>query len=449
LTVRFPDGGAVDLKIINTGEGPRPQVGDDDSFHHKDSPKEFTMRFTIPVSIATVLVVSYLLSGSPRPSFGQEEKASSVKKTQKMPPGKPDTQSKKGIAPPDTQGEFPNPIWEGGKDNSIYDAGVTVSPGDKPKYIAVSGGPDSMDGKQLPIWTSTDRRRWTRESYIVGPIEEQKSKKKPEKRPEWLKEAGSPQMYVFPNWGGGKWHAYFSGTGEPGKTLPGWPKREGQRCIIHAESKSSKLDDLDDFKVSDVFLCHAAVSLIDVSLFIDQKNNQGYLLYKEDWHARGSDFPSRIVMRTIGPSGSLDDNLGTETTVIIPDKFDIWEGQSVEAPTLIYNNKANAKEPYFLFYSGNRFDSVNYAVGVARSSRPMGPYTKCPDNPILSSRSRETRFWGTGHQDITWTPTDGWLIFYHAFDRKKNDNLRYLMMDQLHWDRPDGWPRVHDGTPSE
>ncbi len=126
---------------------------------------------------------------------------------------------------------------------------------------------------------------------------------------------------------------------------------------------------------------------------------------------------------------------------------------------------------YYLFYSGAAFWSDKYGVGVARSKSPIGRFMRDPGNPILSGVG-DDKFCGVGHQDITWTPQDGWLIFYHAYqsnskgncqqdkDREGGDNTeededkeqkkrRYLMMDQLHWDRPGGWPRAHDRTPSE
>ena len=68
----------------------------------------------------------------------------------------------------------------------------------------------------------------------------------------------------------------------------------------------------------------------------------------------------------------------------------------------------------------------------------------------------DRRFCGSGHQDVTYTPRDGWLIFYHAYMGSSSGSLncpnpgspRYLMMDKLEWNAPGGWPRVNDGTPS-
>lgn len=112
---------------------------------------------------------------------------------------------------------------------------------------------------------------------------------------------------------------------------------------------------------------------------------------------------------------------------------------------------------YYLFYSGNGFSTDKYAVGVARSSSPVGSppgkdFEKYAGNPILSGE-RDPNFCGVGHQDVTYTDRDGWLIFYHGYisvNRPKGrgekcEGQRYLMWDRLSWDR--GWPGVRDGTP--
>ena len=171
------------------------------------------------------------------------------------------------------------------------------------------------------------------------------------------------------------------------------------------------------------------------------------LLYKDNLDAAGLG-ASRIVVRTLGPSGSLDrSDLGPAHHVLTAAGG--WEGDSVEAPTLVYNSMDRY---FYLFYSGATYSDDHYAVGVARSTSPTGPFTRSPYNPVLSAL-HDPHFCGSGHQDITWTPTEGWLIFYHAYTAhgtgSKCKGARYLMMDQLHWDWPGGWPRVHDGTPSE
>ncbi|RYU90919.1 beta-xylosidase [Mucilaginibacter terrigena] len=74
-----------------------------------------------------------------------------------------------------------------------------------------------------------------------------------------------------------------------------------------------------------------------------------------------------------------------------------WEktaGASVtEGPTVIKRNGL-----YYLFYSANDFRSVDYAVGYAVSSSPLGPWVKYTGNPIISKAN--LKYNGPGHGDL-------------------------------------------------
>jgi arabinan endo-1,5-alpha-L-arabinosidase len=102
---------------------------------------------------------------------------------------------------------------------------------------------------------------------------------------------------------------------------------------------------------------------------------------------------------------------------------------------------------YYLMYSGDACCGMDahYAVMVARSSSPTGPFERDPDNPIVASNDR---FAAPGHNA---TIRDGsgrdWIV-YHAMIRGDFTNYRYLFIDPIDW--VDGWPVVNEGTgPSE
>ena len=64
-----------------------------------------------------------------------------------------------------------------------------------------------------------------------------------------------------------------------------------------------------------------------------------------------------------------------------------------EGPTVIkYNGR------YYMFYSANDFRNPDYAVGMAVSNHPLGPWVKYKGNPILSRK--QTGYNGTGHGDL-------------------------------------------------
>jgi arabinan endo-1,5-alpha-L-arabinosidase len=108
---------------------------------------------------------------------------------------------------------------------------------------------------------------------------------------------------------------------------------------------------------------------------------------------------------------------------------------------------------YYLFYSGNNCcgPKAHYAVMVARSRAPAGPFEPLSPNPvILQARGK----WiAPGHNAII---TDGrgqdWLV-YHAVDTRRPRTLptdevntrRVMMIDKISW--RDGWPRVDGPLP--
>jgi arabinan endo-1,5-alpha-L-arabinosidase len=112
---------------------------------------------------------------------------------------------------------------------------------------------------------------------------------------------------------------------------------------------------------------------------------------------------------------------------------------------------------YYLYYSGDRFggETARYAVMVARSRSPLGPYEKLgkatgrSHSAILEANER----WeGPGHNSLfTDAARRDWLV-YHAIDRANrwNPGVRFvrrpMLMDPV--DYVDGWPTVAGGTPS-
>ena len=111
---------------------------------------------------------------------------------------------------------------------------------------------------------------------------------------------------------------------------------------------------------------------IDPDAFVDT-NGSVYLLWKSG--AAGS---ARIWAQQLDPSGTTFAAGSSAATVLTPDQS--WEAGNIEAPDLV---AANGR--YLLFYSGNDWDSANYAVGVATCAGPLGPCGDTSADPILSS----------------------------------------------------------------
>lgn len=82
---------------------------------------------------------------------------------------------------------------------------------------------------------------------------------------------------------------------------------------------------------------------------------------------------------------------------------------------------------YYLTYSANHTRCQDYAVGVAISKCPTGPFEKFKGNPILH---RNEKFCGVGHHSFT-TSKDGKTLIcaYHCHDSLKNFQPRRFCLN--------------------
>jgi beta-xylosidase len=168
---------------------------------------------------------------------------------------------------------------------------------------------------------------------------------------------------------------------------------------------------------------------IDAHAFLDQDGGR-YLVYKNDGNCCGQ--ATHFFIRPLLADGT--DVAAEETRLAGIENDNAWEGQVVEAPTLFLREGT-----YYVFYSGNSYAGVDYAVGYATAPQLLGPYTDAPENPILATK--ETII-GPGHQAIV-TDDDGelWLA-YHAWDADLI--FRQMWIDRL--DFEDGKPVVRGPT---
>ena len=177
--------------------------------------------------------------------------------------------------------------------------------------------------------------------------------------------------------------------------------------------------------------------VIDASLAHDAAGTP-YLLYKIDGNAHGQ--PTPIFLRELSPDG-LSFAPGSTPVELLRNAPGTWEGGVVEAPWIVHRDGV-----YYLFYSGNVYDH-RYRTGVARATSITGPYEKLGD-PILSN---DATWVGPGHGSVV--PIGDRLYFvyhaWHAAPGGEHDGARgrVILVDEITF--ADGWPRVHDGTPSE
>jgi hypothetical protein len=168
---------------------------------------------------------------------------------------------------------------------------------------------------------------------------------------------------------------------------------------------------------------------IDPSLFRDDDGTE-YLLWKTDSNCC-SGAPA-IYLQRLSPDGlALEGPHGADSPWILTDATPLihrdqpWEGQVVEAPSLIKHAGR-----YFLFYSGGYYGASSYAVGYASADRLLGPYQKATA-PILSAANGLS---GPGGQDVFTGPNGATVMAFHAWRELPPPRHRALYVSPLTWD---------------
>jgi hypothetical protein len=138
---------------------------------------------------------------------------------------------------------------------------------------------------------------------------------------------------------------------------------------------------------------------IDPASFIDT-NGSLYLLWKS-----GGPGSSKIWSEQLDPAGTAFAAGATPTVLLVPTQP--WEAGTVEAPDML-----TAAGRYYLFFSGNNWDSANYGVGVATCTGPLGPCSDSSSSPILSSGHGVA---GPGGESVFADMTGAYWIAFHAW----------------------------------
>ncbi|MGA2930657.1 MAG: glycoside hydrolase family 43 protein, partial [Acidimicrobiales bacterium] len=136
---------------------------------------------------------------------------------------------------------------------------------------------------------------------------------------------------------------------------------------------------------------------IDPASFIDT-NSGLYLLWKS-----GGPGSSKIWSEQLDPAGTAFAAGATPTVLLVPAQP--WEAGTVEAPDML-----TAAGRYYLFFSGNNWDSANYGVGVATCTGPLGPCSDSSARPILSSGQGVA---GPGGESVFADTTGAYWIAFH------------------------------------
>lgn len=178
-----------------------------------------------------------------------------------------------------------------------------------------------------------------------------------------------------------------------------------------------------------------SIGSIDAATARDE-DGRFYLIWKEDGNSRNQ--PTRIWAQRLADDGTK--LLGDKKELVRNDVA--WEGGVVEGPFVVRRDGW-----FYLFYSGNACcgRSCNYALGVARSRKLLGPWEKNPANPILAANES----WQCpGHGSIVEDAQGRSFLLYHSY--KKSEDFaqvgREALLDEVEWGAAAaGWPTINNG----
>lgn len=208
------------------------------------------------------------------------------------------------------------------------------------------------------------------------------------------------------------------------------PGRRGTLCVAVATSRQPAGPYTDHGPL----VCQEAGS-ID-AFFMRDERGRPYLVWKED----GNDRQQPTVIWAQRLAADLTRVVGQPTELFRNDAA--WERHVVEGSYILRRDGW-----FYHFYSGNACcgRECDYALGVARARKLLGPWEKNPANPILQGNER----WRCpGHGSIVRVPQGRDYLLYHAYERTRgvaHNFGREGLLDEVVWDGPDGWPTINAG----
>ncbi|MGI6231369.1 MAG: glycoside hydrolase family 43 protein [Prevotella sp.] len=166
----------------------------------------------------------------------------------------------------------------------------------------------------------------------------------------------------------------------------------------------------------------ASMQEIDPFVFVDD-DGKIYI-----YHVREIDSNSIYVAQLNDDMTEMDES--TSTLCVKANTYS-WENTAnsswpvAEGPTVVKHNGM-----YYLFYSVNDFRNVNYAVGYATASSPLGPWTKHPE-PILTRDMINEN--GPGHGDVFQDADGQYYYVFHTHYSSTSVTPRKTAVVKLEW----------------
>ena len=356
--------------------------------------------------------------GSDPPGSGQPSEA----------PGSPgdSAAASAAVEPSAGVGQFLNPVLENFPDPDVVQVGDAFY-----AYATTNYDPGSGIGSNIQVARSDDLVTWER---------------LPDALPELASWSGLTTLFSTllhsATWApdvtqvGDRYLLYYT---TPAVDIPR-PDGKPSQCLSVAVADAPEGPFVDESEAP--LVCQPDLGgSIDGSYFVDEDGTH-YLVWKNDGNCCGQ--PTNFWLQGLSEDGTSV--AGEPVQLAGLDNDDPWEGRVIESPQLVVRDGR-----YYMFFSGNDFASVRYAVGYATADALEGPYTDAEENPILwtdFATAVELGLAGPGHQAIFADAEGDLWIAYHAWPNTSigDDRIgRHLWLDELLFE--DGKPVVDGPDP--
>jgi arabinan endo-1,5-alpha-L-arabinosidase len=211
------------------------------------------------------------------------------------------------------------------------------------------------------------------------------------------------------------------------------------KCLAVATAQTPKGPFVDE---DEPLLCGEGFENIDPMAFDDPESGKTFL----HWGSHGTP----IWVQELADDG-MHFKKGTDPTPVVQPDPDEPYGGLIEGAWVIYRDGF-----YYLFYSGDNCcgEDAHYAVMVARSESPTGPFETLAEaqGTTTSTILTENETWlAPGHNSIIQDEDGTDWVLYHAINRDQPTqpngwDRRVLLIDSLSYE--DGWPEISGGEPS-
>ncbi len=230
---------------------------------------------------------------------------------------------------------------------------------------------------------------------------------------------------------GGRFFVYYTARRDEG------PKKRGTLCVAVATAARAEGPYTDGGPLVCEIKELKNVGSID-AFYVRDEGGRPFLVWKADGNDAEPDQPTSIFAQQLTEDGK---KLTGKRKEILRNNAP-WERHVTEGSFIIRRGGW-----FYHFYSGNACcgRGCDYALGVARARKLLGPWEKNPANPILGANDE----WQCpGHGSIVGTPDGRDFLLYHSY-RKRRDTFnvgREALLDEVQWPAEEGgWPTINRG----